>query len=131
MCVYARAGDRGVAWLACSIQRVMSAPINVGLCVRALVGLRLLCVFSFVVLSTQETRTGTRFAPTAIDYDKLGVAARGRISVPPGSIMTFVSDFLHPPSPLHRRSCCRGYHIVHILTDMWTRADLRVARGYF
>lgn len=48
MCVCACAGDRGVAWLACSIQRVMSAPINVGLCVRALVGLRLLCVFSFV-----------------------------------------------------------------------------------
>ena len=91
VCVCVRAGDRGVAWLACSIQSVMSAQINVGHSVHAL---HLLCVFSWF-FSTQETRLWTRFCTRrrtysdAREYDKLGVAARGRISVPLGSIRTF------------------------------------------
>lgn len=92
VCVRAcmRAGDRGVAWLVCSFQSVMSAPLNVG---HSVFGVRLLCVFSWF-FPRRKPGSGPVFAldvaPTAIEHDKLAVAERGRISVPLGSIMTCV-----------------------------------------
>lgn len=77
-----------MAWLACSIQSVMSAPINVGHSVHAFVGLRLLCVSPwFFPRRKPGSALGVAPIPNRI---KLGEAASGKISVPLGSIMTFV-----------------------------------------
>lgn len=67
----------------------MSAPINVGHSVHAFVGLRLLCVSPWF-FPRRKPGSALGVAPIPIEYDKLGEAASGRISVPLGSIMTFV-----------------------------------------
>lgn len=82
----------------------MSAPINLGHSVHAVVGVCFLCVFSwFFPRRKPGSGPGSAFgvAPKAIE--PIGAAARGTISVPFGSIITFFCWFMPPPPPrLHR-----------------------------
>lgn len=126
----ARAGDRDVSWLACSIQSVMSAPTNVGHSVHAFLGLRLLSVSSRF-FPRNEPGSALSAAPTAIKYDKLWVAARGK-NISSSWVNYDICLLVSSPSPSSSSSsCCWCCHIDYILSDMWTGAELRVARGYF